>query len=282
MQTHCEWLTVANARRCVLAPAKVNLSLHITGRRNDGYHLLDSLVAFADVGDDLILSEADELSLGVSGQFSEGVPEDKRNLVWKAAVAAGWAGRIELNKRLPHGAGIGGGSSDAAALLTAIGAELSLDTVLALGADLPVCCAARAMRMQGIGEQLTEIALPSLYALLVNPGVHVPTAKIFGALEVRDNLPMPKDIPHFTSNVDCVDWLRSQRNDLEAAAISQAPVIGRLLEDLSDTSDALLARMSGSGATCFALYPTKKAAQKAAYELGCEHPHWWCAAVTLN
>lgn len=273
---------MVKTQHSILASAKVNLSLHITGRRHDGYHLLDSLVVFADYGDELVLVDGSELSLDVLGPFSQGVPADQRNLVWKAAVAAGWSGHINLNKRLPHGAGIGGGSSDAAAVLAAIGADLPPDALLALGADLPVCLAGKAIRMQGIGEQLTPVSLPPLYAVLVNPGVHIPTAAIFKALEVRNNAPMPDVIPQFVSSAECADWLWEQRNDLESVACSQAPVIERLLCDLNDTSDALLARMSGSGSTCFALYPSKKAAQKAAYEIGTEHAHWWCATVTLS
>ena len=267
------------------APAKINLTLHVTGRRADGYHLLDSLVAFADTGDCLRLEAGPGLSLDVSGPFAKGVPADERNLVWKAAAAAGWSGHISLDKQLPHGAGIGGGSSDAAAFLTAAagqGASIAQDLPLSLGADVPVCMAARASRMQGIGERVTPAELPELHALLVNPGAHVPTGPVFAALASRSNPPMPEDLPVFISAEDCAAWLAEQRNDLEPPAIGVAPEIGRVLSDLRGSRQALLARMSGSGATCFALYPTKKAAHMAAYEIGAEHPHWWCRAVTLS
>lgn len=269
----------------VFAPAKINLTLHVTGRRADGYHLLDSLVAFADAGDRLRLAPGPELALEVSGLFAAGVPADARNLVWKAAEGAGWTGRISLDKQLPHGAGIGGGSSDAAAVLRAVagqGGNIPAELPLSLGADVPVCMAARACRMQGIGERITPVELPELYALLVNPGVHVPTGPVFSALASRDNPPMPQDIPAFTSAEDCAAWLAGQRNDLEAPARELAPEIDRTLADLRSSRQALLARMSGSGATCFALYPTKKAAHMAAYEIGAEHPDWWCSAVTLT
>lgn len=269
----------------VFAPAKINLTLHVTGRRADGYHLLDSLVVFADCGDKMQITPGADLSLEVSGLFARGVPSDQRNLLWQAAVGAGWRGHIALDKQLPHGAGIGGGSSDAAALLTFIagqGGGIPDDLPLSLGADVPVCMLARAARMQGIGEQVSPVELPELHALLVNPGVHVPTGPVFAALASRDNAPMPADIPRFTDAGDCAAWLLEQRNDLEPPARQLAPEIDRCLSDLRSSRQALMARMSGSGATCFALYPTKNAAHMAAYEIGAEHPNWWCAATTLS
>ncbi len=269
----------------VFAPAKINLSLHVIGRRGDGYHLLDSLVAFADLGDHLQLEPEPEMAIELSGPFAEGVPQDQRNLVWKAAQGLGWAGAIHLNKQLPHGAGIGGGSSDAAAVLNALAAEgltVPPELPLSLGADLPVCMVARGARMQGIGEQITPVPLPELPALLVNPGCHVPTGAVFSALQSRENAPMPTEVPRFDGISDCADWLVEQRNDLEAPARGAAPDIDRVLGDLTASKGALLSRMSGSGATCFALYPTKKAAHMAAYEIGAEHPDWWIRAVTLR
>jgi 4-diphosphocytidyl-2-C-methyl-D-erythritol kinase len=136
--------------------------------------------------------------------------------------------------------------------------------------------------MQGIGEQITPVELPELHALLVNPGAHVPTGPVFSALASHNNPPMPQEIPGFASAEDCAAWLAEQRNDLEGPAITVAPEVERVLSDLRGSRQALLARMSGSGATCFALYPTKKAAHMAAYEIGAEHPEWWCSAVTLT
>lgn len=267
------------------APAKINLTLHVTGRRDDGYHLLDSLVVFADVGDRLQLESGSAMALSLSGLFAQGVPVDARNLVWQAAAGVGWSGEVHLNKQLPHGAGIGGGSSDAAALMRALiaqGYTVPEELPLSLGADVPVCMMARAARMQGIGEQLMPVELPELHALLVNPGVEVPTGAVFGGLQSRENAPMPAHFPTFTSVQDCAAWLAEQRNDLEAPARAVTPQIDRVLGDLAASSGALLSRMSGSGATCFALYPTLKAAHMAAYEIGAEHPDWWIRAVTLR
>ncbi|MEC7258814.1 MAG: 4-(cytidine 5'-diphospho)-2-C-methyl-D-erythritol kinase, partial [Pseudomonadota bacterium] len=161
------------------APAKINLTLHVTGRRDDGYHLLDSLVVFARVGDVLTISEAPEMALAVTGRFRDGVPEDARNLVWKAAQSAGRTLAITLDKTLPHGAGIGGGSADAAAVLRFCGAG---HLAVGIGADVPVCLGDMPQRMQGIGEFLTPVAkVPALDIVLVHPGVHVPTPQVFAA-----------------------------------------------------------------------------------------------------
>lgn len=261
------------------APAKINLTLHVTGRRVDGYHLLDSLVAFADLGDTLTLSDAPEMSLSVTGPFATGVPSDNRNLVWRAAELAGWTGHIDLDKRLPHAAGIGSGSSDAACVLRLLSAQVD---GLSLGADVPVCQLASGARMRGIGELVEPLSLPDLPALLVNPGVGVPTGAVFADLATADNAPMPDTIPEFTDVSSAAAWLADQRNDLETPAYRHARVLEELLTDLRCTGHVLLARMSGSGATCFALYPTMKAAHFAAYEIGAAHPDWWCVATTLR
>ncbi len=267
------------------APAKINLTLHVTGQREDGYHLLDSLVTFADVGDQLEFEPGPDLSISVSGEHAAGVPTDARNLVWKAAEATGWSGSIALDKALPHGAGIGGGSSDAAAMLRhsqGQGIDIPSDLPVSLGADIPVCMMAKAARMRGIGEQVTAMTLPELPALLVNPGVEVPTGAVFKAMESRQNPQMPDDIPIFEGVADCAFWLSNQRNDLQSPAIGIAPQIGRVLDELTGTREVLLARMSGSGSTCFALYPSMKAAHFAAYEIGAAHPDWWCRATQLS
>ncbi|NOD64105.1 MULTISPECIES: 4-(cytidine 5'-diphospho)-2-C-methyl-D-erythritol kinase [unclassified Ruegeria] len=267
------------------APAKINLTLHVTGLRTDGYHLLDSLVVFADLGDQLTFKPGPALSMDVRGEFADGVPADSRNLVWKAAEGVGWTGHIDLSKSLPHGAGIGGGSSDAAATLGALagqGYDAPPDLPLSLGADVPVCQEGRAIRMQGIGDQLGAVNLPHLPALLVNPNVHVPTGAVFKALASRDNPRMPEHIPEFKNATDCALWLSDQRNDLEVPAMGAAHEIEQVLDTLQTTNRALIARMSGSGSTCFALYPTMKDAHFAAYEIGAAHPDWWCRATQLN
>ncbi|EEE37331.1 4-(cytidine 5'-diphospho)-2-C-methyl-D-erythritol kinase [Rhodobacteraceae bacterium KLH11] len=267
------------------APAKINLTLHVTGQRDDGYHLLDSLVVFADVGDRLTLTSGSGLSLSVSGEFAGGVPTDNRNLVWQAVEALGWTGHVQLDKQLPHGGGIGGGSSDAAAVLRLLArqtGDIPDHVPLSLGADVPVCMHATSARMRGIGEQIEAVALPPLPALLVNPGIAVPTGSVFAALNSRENPPMPSHIPAFETPAGCAGWLKDQRNDLERPASTVANEIIGVLDALSQTSQVLLARMSGSGSTCFALYPTMKAAHFAAYEIGAAHPGWWCRAVQLS
>lgn len=259
------------------APAKVNLTLHVTGQRPDGYHRLDSLVAFATVGDRLRLDPGPEMALEVSGPFAAGVPCDLRNLAWRAAEQAGWTGRISLEKHLPHGAGIGGGSSDAGAVLRALGAGRG---AVELGADVPVCVLARAARMQGIGEDLTPVDLPPLPAVLVNPGAIVPTPAVFKALKCKDNAPMPV-VPDLAGPDQWIAWLSAQRNDLEAPARAVAPVIGDVLTALEVRAGARLCRMSGSGATCFAVFDSSDAAQRAAADLSAAHPDWWVVPTRL-
>ncbi len=264
----------------LLAPAKVNLTLHVTGQRPDGYHLLDSLVVFADVGDHVALTPGPALSVRVTGPFAEGVPVDRRNLAWRATELAGWTGQIAIEKNLPHGGGIGGGSADAAAVLRALDADMDS---LTLGADVPVCCAGRAARMSGIGEIVTPVADdPRFFAVLVNPGLHVATPDVFGALAHKKHPPMPALPGRGAGMRAWLEWLRAQRNDLQDAAMSVAPGIGKVLRGLEATPGVLLARMSGSGSTCFALYPTLSAAQLAASAISAERPDWWCVPVTLS
>ena len=260
----------------VLAPAKVNLTLHVTGRRSDGYHLLDSIVAFADVGDLLTVHPGDGLS--VTGPFAAGVPEGQGNIIHQALRRAAVSRSVVLDKRLPHPAGIGGGSSDAAAVLRAVGADLSMAQMLALGADVPVCTLARAARMQGIGDILSPVRMPPLHAVLVNPGVGVPTGAVFTGLSSVDGAGMD-DLPGGASASGWIDWLCRQRNDLAAPACRVAPVIETVLGTLRD-SGSLLVRMSGSGATCFGLYADRDAADRAAVDLS--RPDWWVTACTLT
>lgn len=259
------------------APAKINLTLHVVGQRADGYHLLDSVVAFADLGDVLRLEPGPQMGLHVTGPHAVGVPLDRTNLVWRAAQAAGWTGAIHLEKNLPHGAGIGGGSSDAAAVLRALDSDID---PLLLGADVPVCMAARAARMQGIGEEVSLLDNgPRFAAVLVNPGVHVATPDVFKALQTKTHPPMA---PLPSKAFDWAAWLSEQRNDLEAPAVAQTPIIGEVLKALRSTDDIVLGRMSGSGATCFGLYPTPDQARVAATSVAERHPDWWCRATTLS
>ncbi len=268
------------------APAKVNLTLHVTGQRADGYHLLDSLVAFADIGDRLRLEPAETTRLKVTGPMAEGVPTDASNLVMQAAGLYDRPVAITLDKHLPMAAGIGGGSSDAAAVLLAM-AELTGSPLPAgatgLGADVPVCLMRQAARMRGIGEDVQPVAgLPELHAVLANPGVAVPTPAVFRALSEKNGAPMPKRLPRWRGGWSAIDWIARQRNDLEPPAIAIAPVIGEVLAALSTLPGARLARMSGSGATCFALFETRSEADHAAETLAATRPGWWIAAMTLR
>jgi len=266
------------------APAKVNLALHVTGRRADGYHLLQSLVVFAGVGDDLFAEPAEGLSLTVEGPRAAGVPVDGRNLVLRAAemLAPGRGAAIRLAKRLPHAAGIGGGSSDAAATLRMLsrlwGVAVPGD-VTALGADAPVCLRAPApMRMAGVGEVVTAVpALPEAALVLVNPGVEVPTPAVFRALASRENAGMP-EVPGGMDYDRFIRWLAGTRNDLEPAAVGIAPVIGEVLDALRGAG-ADFAVMSGSGATCVGVLRDMGAAERVARAV--ERPGWWVAAAPM-
>lgn len=273
--------------RDFLAPAKVNLTLHVTGQRTeDGYHMLDSLVAFADFGDIVSLDLADDFSLSIQGPLSGGLPVDDNNLCLKAARIAGTPVGITLVKNLPHEAGLGGGSSDAAAVLRGISeltgtpAPTGLST---LGADVPVCMSPRAARMRGIGDIISPAPfLPPLPAVLINPGVGVATPSVFRALKQKTNMAMPDELTELDTPVTAARWLAEMRNDLEAPAIELAPVIAMVLAQLATTPGCLLSRMSGSGATCFGLFPDLDQAQNAASLIASAHPDWWVRPVTLS
>ena len=261
-----------------LAPAKVNLALHVTGRRADGYHLLDSLVAFADFGDEVQLQPG-RLSLQIDGPFAAGL-EVQDNLCLRAAELAQAAAAIRLTKNLPVASGIGGGSADAAAVLRGfarMGVPLPPNPER-LGADVPVCLLSEPARMRGIGEIVTPAgALPKMSLLLVNPLQGVATPQVFAALQSRDNAPLPY-IPQFTAPADLIAWLSLTRNDLEPAAIEVCPAIGEVLQALRATG-AAFARMSGSGATCFGLFSDPAKAGNAAKSL--RQYGWWAEAGGL-
>ncbi|EAQ04456.1 Putative 4-diphosphocytidyl-2C-methyl-D-erythritol kinase [Pseudooceanicola batsensis HTCC2597] len=267
-----------------IAPAKINLTLHVTGQRPDGYHLLDSLVVFADFGDRLEIRRAEQSSLRVSGPRAQGVPADAGNLAVRAAALMDWPVHIDLQKHLPSAAGIGGGSADAAAVLRGIhrlsGRPLPNDSHR-LGADVPVCLTSRAARMQGLGEDVIPLpALPALHAVLVNPGVEVPTPRVFAHLTRKENPAMPRTLPVWTTADNLAAWLAAMRNDLEQPAIRLAPVIAEVLTTLKADPECVLARMSGSGATCFALTDTRAAAEAMTRRLA--RPGWWVQPVTLS
>lgn len=262
----------------LFAPAKVNLTLHVTGQRSDGYHLLDSLVFFADIADRIELRPDNAMSLEVHGPFAEGVPADERNLVWRAAALGQVPLAIRLEKNLPHGAGIGGGSSDAAAVLR----HLGLDAAAAgLGADVPVCLAGQAQRMEGIGEVLKPVQpVPELEAVLINPGIPVATPRVFQTLARKDNTPMPAVLPRWEDARSLIAFLEEMRNDLEPPAISIAPEIGQVLAAIE--AQGGFARMSGSGSTCFGLFADDQKAKSAAQALQDAHPDWWVQPCRLS
>lgn len=271
-----------------IARAKVNLSLHVTGKRADGYHLLDSLVAFADLGDELSFVRADHTSLDITGRFGAGLSNAEDNLVLRAAelFASPHGAQISLRKNLPVASGIGGGSADAAATLRGL-SELwqapipAPDRVLALGADVPVCLAQTTVRMQGIGEELTPLSITELPCVLVNPGVGVPTAQIFGRMTETCCAPMGI-LPEPKWGIkDTVAWLGMQRNDLQSPAVATAPIIADCLGALK-SAGAGLARMSGSGATCFGIFATQTAAEYAADQIAAAQPKWWVRPTTLG
>lgn len=267
------------------APAKINLALHVVGQRADGYHLLDSIVVFAGVGDWVTAAPAERLSLTVTGPQGAGLSGND-NLVLRAARCLGLDAALALEKHLPVASGIGGGSADAAATLRVLSAMSGVAlpnaaAVLALGADVPVCLAGVPVRMQGVGEVLTALpALPECYVVLVNPGVGVATPAVFKALPRKDN-PAMSAMPACGSALELAAWLAGQRNDLEAPAIGLAPVIADVKAALEARPGCLLARMSGSGATCFGLFASEDLAKAAAEALREDAPAWWVAAAPV-
>lgn len=281
--------------------AKINLTLRVLGRRADGYHELESLVVFADVGDTLQLQTGAPLALEIDGPFAEacGAPAD--NLVLKAAAALSARveglrlGRFVLTKKLPVASGIGGGSADAAAALRLLvhgnrqifsrvdftDSRLQ-EAALAIGADVPVCLASRARIMRGVGEKLLDpLDLPPLPALLVNPGVPLSTHEVFGKLTGRlDGPPSPAPVPLEFGAL--IEWLDANGNDLTQPAIACVPVIADVLSALSALPGVRLVRMSGSGPTCFALFAASDEAAAAGRTLQAEHKDWWIQPTTLR
>jgi 4-diphosphocytidyl-2-C-methyl-D-erythritol kinase len=285
----------------VFAPAKINLALHVTGQRADGYHLLDSLVAFADVGDALVIQTGNTLSLTTEGPEAASVPPDMDNLVLQVArLFDDLAGAsFLLTKTLPVSSGIGGGSADAAAafrgllaFLCKVDDPINMEVpalqamaakLLTLGADIPMCLMSAYARVTGVGEIIRPISsLPSLNAVLVNPRRAVSTPTVFMAMEKRDNPPLPDAGHAFGGLDDFISWLAVQRNDLEGPAIRLEPAIDDVKSALAADATCRLARMSGSGATCFGLYGSAREAQTAAKNLSDAHPDWWVKATRLG
>ena len=282
------------------APAKVNLTLKVIGRRPDGYHDIESLVVFAAVGDTLTFTAGRALALTVRGPAARAAGDVADNLVLKAGralagrVAGLKPGRFVLSKRLPVAAGVGGGSSDAAAALRLLARHnrIAIDdprlreAAQATGADVPVCLDPRPRVMRGIGELLSApLALPRLPAVLVNPGVAVPTRDVFGKLAAAASrsaavVPAKEAIP--PDREGYLSYIRSQTNDLEAPAMLIQPAVAGVLSALRALAGCRLARMSGSGATCFGVFDSTRTAARAATALRKQHAGWWVRATTLG
>jgi 4-diphosphocytidyl-2-C-methyl-D-erythritol kinase len=285
--------------------AKVNLTLRVVGRRVDGYHDLESVVAFADCADRLTLTSGPELSLKTTGPLAEACGETADNLVLKAArllaerVPDLKLGEFILDKVLPVAAGIGGGSADAAAALRLLARLNGMalddprlkDVALSTGADVPVCLASRACDMAGVGETLMPLSLPKLPCVMINPRVPVATKDVFKALGLRNGelLVGASDVieaaawPEAGASIaDWVEALSAVVNDLETPAMRIQPAIAEVLSALRSADGAMLARMSGSGATCFAIFANGAAAQRAAQKILHDHPAWWVHAGELS
>lgn len=292
----------------ILAPAKINLYLHMTGMRADGYHLLDSLVVFADIGDKITIEPSPDFSFRVQGQYAgaftaqekDESPESSNILVravWDYAAILGQRPdcRVTLVKNLPLAAGIGGGSSDAASVLWGLSRYWNtapennaalLKLAENLGADVPVCMQTMSTRMSGMGEILEEAPpMADVPVVLVNPSVPCPTGPIFKAYDKKYPdmekalVKLPEDLSDFD---DFISFLRQQKNDLESPAVELVPVIGEVLECIQGRKNCALVRMSGSGATCFGLFKDEFDAIDAAEEISLARPAWWVRSGFIN
>lgn len=287
----------------LLAPAKINLSLVITGKQADGYHLLDSLVSFADWGDEVRVELVDlpEVTLEVSGEFAEQCGEIERNLAYRAAQLmrehfsaeydCSWGCHIHIEKHIPVGAGLGGGSSDAAAVMKALNQlwninapiEQLAEIGLSLGADVPACLYAQPLRMRGIGEEIELFkAHTPLYVILLNPRKHLSTGRVYGALEI------PETGAEQGNNIDELEvggllaYLANLQQHMEKAAASLMPDVPSLLSILSDTDGCELARICGSGATCMGLFSSQEKRDAAYENLSRQHPFLWIQSVQIG
>lgn len=277
------------------APAKINLALHVVGQREDGYHLLESVVCFVEIGDEILIqtnAAKIDFSLFIKGPFSaelnSSLLDDKDNLVLRAAHFAASKNdvmigkKITLTKNLPISSGIGGGSADAAATIRAIaqmsGTDISQDMIAAsanLGADVPMCLHSKPLIARGIGDEIELLTdFPTFHLLLVNPNVAVSTPQIFKTLTSKNN----SLLSALPENKNWVEYLSAQRNDLEKPAIEAEPVIANVINTIK-ANGALLARLSGSGATCFGIFENAEACDIARMKIADAHPNWWCVAT---
>jgi 4-diphosphocytidyl-2-C-methyl-D-erythritol kinase len=273
------------------ARAKINLNLRVVGGRPDGYHDLESLVTFADFGDELTLSPGEETSVDVTGRFAWNSGATVDNLVVKAARALGLpAGRFTLEKHIPLAAGLGGGSADAAAALRLLAQANGLkpddhrlmEAARTCGADVPVCLESKSRIIRGLGDRLeVPMALPELHAVLVNPGVALPTADVFASFRGDEPSNMPVDHVPLERGA-LVAWLAARGNCLTRAAISRVGAITEVLDAIGELPGCRLTRMTGSGATCFGLFDDALCAEGAATQLSQVHANWWIRPVRLG
>jgi 4-diphosphocytidyl-2-C-methyl-D-erythritol kinase len=281
-----------------LAPAKINLALHVTRRREGGYHDLESLVVFADLADELEARPSDADTLTISGPFAAGLNAGEGNLVCRAVAAfrARWPQAVEhplalhLIKNLPVAAGIGGGSADAAAalrLMAGLSAEpipvaQLADLAAGLGADVPACLLSTPLIARGVGEVLSPLPdFPACHVVLVNPLVPLATADVFRRLRAHDNYPLPELPAPMTRPAQLGIWLAETRNDLQPPAVKLVPEIGDIVAHLAETQGCILARMSGSGATVYGLFGSEAQAHQAAQDMRQANPGHWVAAAPL-
>ena len=277
----------------IIAPAKVNLFLHVTGKRKDGYHLLQSLVTFANYGDNLTITPAEHFSITIDNPFT--ALDEENNLVTRAANTLAQTLQkdldcnIHLTKKIPIGAGLGGGSADAATTIKGLlqywnesisGSQLD-EILVSLGADVPICYQNQSAIIQGIGEEIIPLpSLPDLPTLLVYPNKFCPTIDIFKTYEKDFSSPIP--IPEkFTVKEDLYDFLKQQTNDLTQAACHQIPTIKDVLTLINKQQGCALSRMSGSGSSCFGLFDNVENSQAAALSIQKENPDWWVQPVIL-
>lgn len=281
----------------VTAPAKINLFLHVTGKRPDGYHALESLIAFTDFADRLVFQPSAALSLKVTGPFASGVPTDSSNLILRVAeklnrhLGIKKGVHIALEKKLPASAGLGGGSADAAATFSALNQlwdlRLSLETMcnlaLPLGADIPVCLIGKPAFIQGIGEKITPCApFPLLHILLVSPRIPLATASVFAQNFSYFSTPRASLPFGFPDSKSLQSFLATTRNDLTVHAQQLVPEIDIVLTAIQECDGCLLSRMSGSGATCFGLFDNADTLKEAIYALRETHPGWWAQSAKIG
>lgn len=279
------------------APAKINLALHVTGRRPDGFHNLESLVVFAGISDELTAVAGDGDTLSITGPFAQMLSTGQSNLVMRAVTAFRdkWPDLVphgvalKLAKNLPVAAGIGGGSADAAAALRLMAslaeAPVAFEELAMiagqLGADVPVCLYSQTCLISGVGENVRPVSsLPDLHLLLANPLVPIATADVFRRMTERDNRALPP-LPEDRRATMLALWLSDTRNDLEPAAIALVPEVGKLRDDIARTRGCVLGRMSGSGATVFGVFGTAAEAHQAAQDIRAKWPDYWVAAAPV-